>query len=264
MKKIGYGMLASVMIAVLAAGAFGGCAGDSSSSVSNQNNSVVESSDSAQGKENANESTESENTESVPLTKAEVESARKQALEGMSEKEIERLTEVIKAANLKMEQYYFVDDIFANLEDPDDLFWNVFTTKGKEVQIGWAVDQTPEEIQKICKKEHLTKEEFYKKYNATEVLYDVDHDVDDFISLISELKSTVQNEQLKDDLQKIADEAKQGANHHEMKRINQMFKMLHDMDYFLLRYGPDDFSQYADDLSFVSTYFGTLAIYQND
>lgn len=40
------------------------------------------------------------------------------------------------------------------------------------------------------------------------------------------------------------------------------FLMLHDLDYFLLRYGPIDVAKYVKDDSTVSKYYGTLSFYQ--
>ena len=44
--------------------------------------------------------------------------ARERALEGMSPEQIERLSEVIIAANLRLESGYLYDDMFGKLEDP--------------------------------------------------------------------------------------------------------------------------------------------------
>lgn len=37
---------------------------------------------------------------------------------------------------------------------------------------------------------------------------------------------------------------------------------IHDLDYFLLRYGPKDVAKYVEDDSTVSKYYGTLPFYQ--
>jgi len=50
--------------------------------------------------------------------------AREQALEGMMPEQIERLNEVIKTANLWLEQEYMYNNIFEKLSDPRDLSWN--------------------------------------------------------------------------------------------------------------------------------------------
>ena len=46
-----------------------------------------------------------------------------------------------------------------------------------------------------------------------------------------------------------------------MEHANNAYKALHDLDYFLLRYGPADVGPYVTDDSTVSTYYGTLSVY---
>ena len=66
--------------------------------------------------DSVDDETESQNTAEVHIpTKEEVFVMREQALEGMSEEEIERLTENIKVANQRMESAYLNDNIFEKL-----------------------------------------------------------------------------------------------------------------------------------------------------
>ena len=48
---------------------------------------------------------------------------------------------------------------------------------------------------------------------------------------------------------------------HEMEHVYNFYKKLHDLDYFLLRYGPEDVGKYVYDRSTVEKYYGTLSIY---
>lgn len=191
--------------------------------------------------------------------KEEVLAAREKALEGMSQEQIERLNEVIIAANLKLESGYLNDNIFEKLEDPDSLVWNYFDQTG-EIQIAWAYDGNLD-MDAVCKQEGLTEEEFYNKY-GTKVSTTNTCTADDFISLMNELETGVQNETLKADLQYMADEM-ESAKGHVVEHVNNVYKKLHDLDYFLLRYGPEVFDSYASnyDKSTVSRYYGTLSIY---
>ena len=72
-------------------------------------------------------------------TEEDVLAARQQATEGMSQQQIENLTEVVKTANLWLEHKYMNGDFFEQLSDPNNLYWNYFHQTG-EIQIGWAVD----------------------------------------------------------------------------------------------------------------------------
>ena len=54
----------------------------------------------------------------------------------------------------------------------------------------------------------------------------------------------------------------QAKETHRMEIVNDIYKKLHDLDYFLLRYGPIDVAKYVKDDSTVSKYYGTLSFYQ--
>lgn len=191
-------------------------------------------------------------------TEEDVLAARQQATEGMSQQQVERLTEVIKAANLWLEQRYMDENLFEKLSDPNSLYWNYFHQTG-EIQIGWAVDGSID-IDAVCKREKLSLEEFYAKY-GTPVVATNFYDADGFIDLLSEMKSSVQNEDLKSELQDLIDQTKQAKETHRMEIVNDIYKKLHDLDYFLLRYGPIDVAKYVKDDSTVSKYYGTLPFY---
>lgn len=192
-------------------------------------------------------------------SKEEVLAMRARVLEGMSEAEIERLTENIKIANLQMESGYLNDNLFEKLSDKDSPYWLYFDQKG-EFQIGWWYQGT------ICSKdfimwaENLSEEEFSEKYNDRGMVYNR-FDADNFIDLIAEMQLTVHNEQLSADLQKLIDLTRLAQETHEMEYANEIYKILHDMDYFLLRYGIEDVGKYVKDDGMVSTYYGVLDVY---
>ena len=49
-----------------------------------------------------------------------------------------------------------------------------------------------------------------------------------------------------------------------MEYANDIYKILHDMDYFLLRYGIEDVGKYTQDGGVVAKYYGVLTVYQNE
>ena len=57
------------------------------------------------------------------------------------------------------------------------------------------------------------------------------------------------------------DQTEQAKETHRMEIVNNIYKKLHDLDYFLLRYGPKDVAKYVEDDSTVSKYYGTLPFY---
>ena len=76
--------------------------------------------------------------------------------------------------------------------------------------------------------------------------------------------SSVQNEMLKADLQQLIDLTYMASVTHEMEYANQIYKILHDMDYFLLRYGIEDVGGYTRYDDVVSKYYGVLNVYGED
>ena len=205
------------------------------------------------------ESDSGEETESPVPSEEEVLQARAEVLEGMTERQAERLTETVKVANLALESQYLYHNLFGELSDPNSLYWNYFDETG-EIQIGWAYSGETN-METVCRQEDLTEEEFYAKY-GTPVVVENRYDADDFITLIEELKEPVQNETLKTDLQEIMDLTELAKNTHVMEYVNSMYKKIHDLDYFLLRYGPTDVGPYVEDDSTITKYYGTLSIYQ--
>lgn len=173
-------------------------------------------------------------TEILAPSKEEVLEMREVVLEGMSEEEIERLTENIKVANLRMESAYLYDDIFGKLSDENSLYWNYFDEKG-DIQIGWADDE-PVMV--------------YNRFDAT-----------NFVTLIEDMQKSVHNEMLVADLQQLIDLTNLAAETHEMEYANEIYKILHDLDYFLLRYGIENVGVYTQDRSVVSKYYGVLQVY---
>lgn len=192
-------------------------------------------------------------------SKEEVLEARAIVLVGMTEEQIERLTENIKVANQTFESAYLNENIFDKLEDENSLYWNYFDQKG-EIQIGWEYNGDYNEKKEIMEREQLSKEEFNEKYGEPITTYNR-FDAHNFIELIEDMKKSVSNEQLKNDLQYVIDETQLAADSHEMVHANNIYKALHDLDYFLLRYGPEDVGVFTLNDSLVKTYYGTLSVY---
>ncbi len=195
-------------------------------------------------------------------SKEEVLAMREKVLEGMSEAEISRLRETIKVANLQMESAYLDDNIFKKLSDKESPYWLYFDRKG-DIQLGWWYHQAiyPKDI--IMKAENITEEEFEETYTEPGIVTN-NLDAADFIDLVSDMKSSVKNEALAADLQQLMDLARMARTTHEMDYANELYKVLHDLDYFLLRYGIEDVGQYTADAGTVGTYYGVLAVYGAD
>lgn len=169
-------------------------------------------------------------------SKTEVVRMREMVLEGMTEEEIKRLKTNIKDFNAIWESRYFYSDIFEELEDPESLSWNYIDARG-DIAIGVAEnsDGTTQEV--IA----------YNRFDA-----------ESLVEIIADMQKSVENEALYHQLQTLIDEINLASQTHDVEHVKNMFYMLHDLDYFLLRYGIEDVGKYTDDATFVATYYGTL------
>lgn len=188
----------------------------------------------------------------------EVLETRERVLKGMTEEEIQSLTELVVQSNQWWEFKYLYDNIFGQLSDPQDLTWNYFHDTG-EIQIGWAYDGSLD-MEAICAQEGLTEREFYEKY-GTGVVTDNECDADGFIALVEQAAAPVQDPDLKRDLQYIMEETRLAKETHEMEHANNLYKALHDMDYFLLRDWRIDLAPYVQDRSTISKFYDMLSVY---
>ena len=113
----------------------------------------------------------------------------------------------------------------------------------------------------VMEDENLTQEEFYAKYGTPVTVYNR-FDAGNFMELLQEMKETVKNEKLQADLQQIIDETALAAETHEMEHVLHIYRLLHDMDYYLLRYGLEDVGKYVRDVSTIARYYGVLQVYE--
>lgn len=179
-----------------------------------------------------------DDTIKVPL-KEEILEKRQSCLNGMSEEEITRLAENIKTANLQFEYGYLYDGLFERLKDKDDLYWNFIDKKG-DIIIGYSEEDG--------KKEPIM---VYNRFDA-----------DNFINLMEEMKNLLQEDGLQDDFDHLTEYTRQAKETHDVKYIIEIYHILHDMDYFLLRYAPEDVAPYVRDRGTIGTYYGALEIYK--
>ena len=200
--------------------------------------------------------------------KDQVLAARERALEGMSQEDIDRLYTVITGANDWWEQQYLWQDIFTYLDDPQDPAWNYFDKTGK-INVQWSItgdEYDAAEMADIMEKEGLSWTGFCMKYGTedtlSQLIVDNEYDADGFMELVKEIQGTVQNEELKNDLQTVIDKTGAARATHDMGIANDLYKTLHDLDYFLLRYGPEDLGSEMRDAGLVSEYFGMLSFYR--
>ncbi len=192
----------------------------------------------------------------VMPTKEEVYAMRKKVLEGMADEDIETLTDNIKAANESLERSCIGGNLFERLSDPEDLSWNLLDKTG-QVQTGWAFEGDKE----YDSSSGMTYEQFAKKYGEP-VMTDNEYDADALISIVQQMKDSLKSTLLKDDLENIIQNINSAKETHDVEYIRQIYYTVHDMDYFLLRYGIEDIGKNIPDMSVVSTYYGVLEVYR--
>lgn len=193
----------------------------------------------------------------VAPTEAEVLAMREVALENMKEDDINYLKNMVKKANLSMERDYLYGNDLENMEDPEALAWNYIDKLG-EIHIGWAYNT--EDLQWKTAY-NLSDEEFYKKYGQRVVAYnEVNGEV--FIEHMTKIRDTIYNEALKKDFDALIWNMEQAMETHDVEYMYQIYRIFHDMDYFLLRYGISAMAGYVSDFSTVAKYYGVLEIYK--
>lgn len=183
---------------------------------------------------------------------------RKTALSGMTDDEIETLTSTIKKRNEALERRLTYENYEIALSNSSSLLWNEFMSTG-EVQIGWFVDQN---VLDDPVTKNMTKDELYQKYGEP-IVTDNEYDGHSFISEMTELKNTVQNDELKKDFDHMIELMQSAMENRTVNDIMEIHKILHDMDYYLLRYAPDLYHGYTRDRSSLNKYYGSLYFYQN-
>lgn len=181
---------------------------------------------------------------------------REACLAGMSGDDVKRLNENIKTANLTLENGYLNDRLFERLSDPEDLYWNYFDEKG-DILIGYALDGED----KSYRDSGMTYEEYAKQYGEPVIAYNR-FDADNFIVLMEEMKGLLPNELLAKDFERLITLTGQAKETHDVTYVREIYHIVHDMDYFLLRYAPEDVAPYVKDYGTIATYYGALEVYR--
>lgn len=163
-------------------------------------------------------------------SKEEVTGMREASLNGMTEKDIDQLKAVIRNARKRLFEKYYYDDLFGKLEDPKSPYWNYLEEKG-EISIG-------------------NNTAAYNAFNG-----------EDFITVIEELKERTKSEFLYKNLELLQADMKAALESHNVLYVEDLYRRIHDMDYYLLRYGPEDGWISGIDNYDLFIYYGTLEDY---
>ena len=195
------------------------------------------------------------NAQRVPLEE-EVYAMREKVLEGMSEEEIRRLKENIIVANLQLEHAYFNENIFEELSDPESLYWNYFDEKGS-IQLGWYLMDVPG----YDVSSGMSHSEYMEKYGEPYRVYNR-FDAVNFIELMEEMKDSLKNDWLKPDFDQLIEYTILAKETHDVTYAKKIYYILHDMDYYLLRYGLSEIKGVSD-AGTLQKYYHILEVYKN-
>ncbi len=195
-------------------------------------------------------------TDILAPSKEQVLDMRAACLAGMSEEEISRLCENIKVANLTLEDAYLNDRLFDRLSDSDDLYWNYVDQK-QEILISYMLKKD----QQYDGSTGLTYQEYAKEYGEPVTVYNR-FDAENFKNLMSEMRDSLKEEVLKPDFDALIENMELAQETHNVTYIKEIYYILHDMDYYLLRYAPEDLGKYIDDWGTITKYYGVLGAYK--
>ena len=108
----------------------------------------------------------------------------------------------------------------------------------------------------------MTEDEFYAQY-GTPVVTENDVDADRFIALLDEFAAMLPDTPLQKDFDVLKEYTRTAQATHDIAYLRKIYYILHDMDYYLLRYGPADVSPYVLDTSTIDTYYGVLHVWND-
>lgn len=184
-------------------------------------------------------------------------SVREKALQGMEEEDIDRLKNIIKTANQYLESLYIFQKLEARFSDSDSYYWRYLEQTGEFV-CGYIYSDGKDEQGKAS---GLSKEEIEQQFGEP-IYANNEYDAEKIVQLIDEIQGTIYDETFKQNFVNMADYVQKAKDTHDIEYILSIYYILHDMDYYLLRYGPEDVGRYVDDKSTIETYYGVLEDYK--
>lgn len=140
-------------------------------------------------------------------SKSEIEQLRASVLEGISEEDLNYITDLVKVMNLELEAEYLYENQFEAYQD-----W-------KQI------------------------------------------DFDKYRLYINGVGKRMKNDLLKQDIEEMLALIEKMEKDHDVNALRRFFYKLHDMDYYLFRYGANELWFYIHDKSFVQTYYDALSVY---
>lgn len=88
------------------------------------------------------------------------------------------------------------------------------------------------------------------------------YDASDIVAILSQMQDTINDEAFKADFAKLIELVQEMKDTHDVNYLKQFYYMLHDIDYFLLRYGMESVGPGMLDKSTLAKYYGVLEVYR--
>lgn len=215
-----------------------------------------------------------EEKESYFPSEEETEELREVALQGMKEEEISELSDYLKTYHNWLEGKLLYDDWETALLDKESLEWNFIDESGT-VLAGWTLewDWDPENYPETAEEERAYMKERYPEYGEIsldelgekygEPYYEENrYGAEAVAQRVNELTASAENEVFQKDVEALCTALQQAKETHEAEYVMQAHEIVHDMEYFLLRYSPRDVAPYTRDKSLSSRYYGALEVWK--
>ena len=194
----------------------------------------------------------------IQPTKEEVLKMRKKVLAGMSKEEIKQLTKLVHKGNHVGESDYLPANDFSRFMNPKSLYWNLFTDSG-EVVVGYGFDSKVPPYGQVS---GMTEEEYNKKYGTPVVVTDNVPIKEKFYTYIDSVEKLLKTDLLDHDFNEMKRYMELAIDTHDVKYLHEIYYKLHDLDYYLFQYGPEDVSREVAYASSVELFYGRLHVYE--
>lgn len=205
-------------------------------------------------------------------TREETMEVRKIALQGMTEEETEALSSYLKMYHNWLEAKLLYDNWETRLYDKESAAWN-FIDRSGTVEAGWTIEWDPESHLKTAEEQRAYMKEKYPEYGEISLealskkygepyFLENHYGVESVIQRVNELTVSAENEAFRRDVEALCTALQQAKDTHEADYVMQAHGILHDMEYFLLRYSPRDVAPYTQDKSLSGRYYGALEVWK--
>lgn len=205
-------------------------------------------------------------------TEEQAAEVRETALQGMSAEETAALADYLKGYHNWLEAKLLYENWESRLSDKESIAWNYIDRSGT-VQAGWMLEwnvdadlKTEKERREYMKQRYpeygeIPLEELERKYG--EPYYEENaYGAEAVIQRMDELTASAENKAFRRDVEALCEALRRAKDTHEADYVMQAHEIVHDMEYFLLRYSPRDVASYTADKSLSGRYYGVLEVWK--